>query len=169
MNISTNSNPNKDDIDDPNVEEQGLDDNSQQPQDGSRSEIDDDLEQSIEDNYLDFDTPQQVSSLSIWSLQYYYVKSILYVNRNPGLMKLKKARTQGKHLELYQPSCEHPRKNKSHHYHVPLNSLRTFNSQCSRVFKTRISQEKLGQSSSRPLLVLFFITNPIPLETSMTM
>ena len=30
-----------------------------------RSEIDDDLEQSIEDDYLDFDTPQQVSSLSI--------------------------------------------------------------------------------------------------------
>ena len=75
MNISTNSNH---DIDDPNVEEQGLDDNSQQPQDGFRSEIDDDLEQSIEDDYLDFDKPQQVRSLSIWSLQYYYmyVKSI---------------------------------------------------------------------------------------------
>ena len=147
-----------------------LDDNSQQPQDGFRSEIDDNLKQSIEDDYLDFDTPQQVSSLSIWSLQYYYmyVKSI-YVNRNPGLMKVKKARTQGKHLELYQQLREHPRKNKSHHYHVPLTSLRTFNSRCLRVFKTRISQEKLGQSSSQPLLVTFFITNPIPLETSMTM
>lgn len=65
MSISTNSNRNEDDVDDPNVEEQGLDDNGQQAQDGSQSEIDDDLEQSIEDNYQDFDTPQQVSSLSI--------------------------------------------------------------------------------------------------------
>ena len=45
------------------MEGQGLDDNSEQQQDGSRSENDDDLEQSIEDDYLEVDIPQQVSSL----------------------------------------------------------------------------------------------------------